>query len=674
MQLRAVALYNARGEVRLVPFRLGALNVVTGESQTGKSALLTIIEYCLGRDHLLVPIGPITDTVVWYGALWDLGGNARAFVARPAPADGKASTQQAMLEFGGPELEPRPFDRLEVNTDSTSLREQLGRRIGIEENLHLPAAGSLRQPLEANLGHAALLCLQGQSEIANPAQLFHRQGERGLDDALRDTIPYFLGAVPRDQALKLAQLRDAKRDLARAVAALRAAELTADTIDVQLAALLAEARAVGLTDARGPKSSAEMISLLTAARHAPPPAEPALPDVAAQDRQRALQDERDTALKVLQRILEERALLLDLRSGEREYVDALALQAGRLTSLQLLDIDLRLDGDATPQLDPDSQDTLRSSATHEGASGRCPACGHELDEPDVTPVQLRDHLEQLKAQLRDLSTAKPAQRDALEQLERAAAEARDRLAAAEAALGGLAAASAVTAPTTGGYRDFTRGRIDAVLCRVTAAEDTELQRLRLAQQRAVATVQLLEAELDDDDAREQLTSRLLSVGRDMTAYADFLQLEHRGPSVRIDLAKLTVVTDIESGPAPLFRIGSAANWIGYHLITHLALHRYFVRQHRPVPRLLVLDQPTQAYYPSEVTRSTGVAASDADQLAVRRLFELMRDVVAELAPELQVIVCDHANLPEGWFQGAVTHDWRGGQKLIPPEWLLPDVG
>jgi hypothetical protein len=670
MQLREVALYNARGDVRLVPFRLGALNVVTGESQTGKSALLTIIEYCLGRDHLLVPIGPITDTVVWYGALWDLGGNARAFVARPAPADGKASTQQAMLEFGGPELEPLPFDRLEVNTDSTSLREQLGRRIGIEENLQLPAAGSLRQPLEANLGHAALLCLQGQSEIANPNQLFHRQGERGLDDALRDTIPYFLGAVPRDQALKRAQLRDAKRALARAVAAVRAAELTAGTIDVQLTALLAEARAVGLTDALQPESRAEMITVLTAARHAPPPAEPALPDVAAQDRRRALQDERDAALATLQRILDERALLLDQRSGERDYVDALALQAGRLTSLQLLDID----GDDMPQPDMDSGGASPSSEALGEPSGSCPACGHTLTEADATPMQLRGHLEHLQAQLQDLSTARPAQRDALERLEGAAAEARDRLAAAEAALSGMAAGSAVTAPTTGGNRDFTRGRIDAVLSRTAAAEDTELQRLRLAEERAAATVQMLEAELSDDDAREQLTSRLLAVGRDMTAYADLLQLEHRGPSVRIDLAKLTVVTDIESGPAPLFRIGSAENWIGYHLITHLALHRHFVRQNRPVPRLLVLDQPTQAYYPSEVTRSSGVAANDADRRAVRRLFELMRDVVADLAPELQVIVCDHANLPEEWFQDAVAHDWRGGHKLIPPDWLVPDGG
>ena len=82
----------------------------------------------------------------------------------------------------------------------------------------------------------------------------------------------------------------------------------------------------------------------------------------------------------------------------------------------------------------------------------------------------------------------------------------------------------------------------------------------------------------------------------------------------------------------------------------------------------MLDQPTRAYYPSEVEKRDGVPNDNDDRAAVRRLFELMRDVAAELASDLQIIVCDHANLPEGWFQGAVRHDWRG-DALIPQQWL-----
>jgi len=51
------------------------------------------------------------------------------------------------------------------------------------------------------------------------------------------------------------------------------------------------------------------------------------------------------------------------------------------------------------------------------------------------------------------------------------------------------------------------------------------------------------------------------------------------------------------------------------------------------------------------------------------MYELMRDVAEELAPEFQIIVCDYANLPEDWFQAAVQHNWREGRKLIPQEWI-----
>jgi len=83
----------------------------------------------------------------------------------------------------------------------------------------------------------------------------------------------------------------------------------------------------------------------------------------------------------------------------------------------------------------------------------------------------------------------------------------------------------------------------------------------------------------------------------------------------------------------------------------------------------MLDQPTQAYYPSDVEQATGVPASDADRQAVQRLYELMRDVADELSPSMQIIACDHANLPESWFQEAVIANWRDGEKLIPQSWL-----
>jgi hypothetical protein len=46
------------------------------------------------------------------------------------------------------------------------------------------------------------------------------------------------------------------------------------------------------------------------------------------------------------------------------------------------------------------------------------------------------------------------------------------------------------------------------------------------------------------------------------------------------------------------------------------------------------------------------------------MFELMHEVVTELVPTVQIIVCDHANLPDQRFQDAVRHNWRDGEALL----------
>ena len=83
----------------------------------------------------------------------------------------------------------------------------------------------------------------------------------------------------------------------------------------------------------------------------------------------------------------------------------------------------------------------------------------------------------------------------------------------------------------------------------------------------------------------------------------------------------------------------------------------------------MLDQPSQAYYPSEASQRSGIPESDTDRQAVLAMFALLRDVVTNLAPEMQIIVSDHANLSDPWFAEAVTHNWRDGAKLIPASWL-----
>ena len=115
------------------------------------------------------------------------------------------------------------------------------------------------------------------------------------------------------------------------------------------------------------------------------------------------------------------------------------------------------------------------------------------------------------------------------------------------------------------------------------------------------------------------------------------------------------------------RMGSGQNHLGCHVIAHLAhlahlaLHDWFVRHDRPVPGILILDQPSQVYFPEDQAVDRSIEdLEDTDRSAVIRLFELLRDVAAELAPGLQIIVTEHADIEQDWYQDAVVERWRGG--------------
>ncbi len=160
------------------------------------------------------------------------------------------------------------------------------------------------------------------------------------------------------------------------------------------------------------------------------------------------------------------------------------------------------------------------------------------------------------------------------------------------------------------------------------------------------------------------------VGRDLTGYATQLGLEHGENPLRLDLKHLTVVADTDAGPLSLAQMGSGENWVGYHVAAHLSLHKLFRRRVRPVPGLLMLDQPSQAHYPPERDDGGRIdGLPDEDQTAVRQLFQLLHHYCAELAPEMQIIVADHVELLDDWFRGSITERWRDGIALVPQYWL-----
>ena len=50
------------------------------------------------------------------------------------------------------------------------------------------------------------------------------------------------------------------------------------------------------------------------------------------------------------------------------------------------------------------------------------------------------------------------------------------------------------------------------------------------------------------------------------------------------------------------------------------------------------------------------------------MYRLAYDVVQQLGGDFQIIITDHANIDQEWFQESIIERWREGQALIPNEW------
>ena len=98
---------------------------------------------------------------------------------------------------------------------------------------------------------------------------------------------------------------------------------------------------------------------------------------------------------------------------------------------------------------------------------------------------------------------------------------------------------------------------------------------------------------------------------------------------------------------------------------------FFIERLAPVPQFLMLDQPSQVWFPAEVAKVTGQSApaKDADLAAVKRVYEFLIQVAkGPHAP--QIIVSDHARLEDRAFKSATIEDWHDNEGLVPSSWQL----
>jgi hypothetical protein len=635
-----------------VPFAMNALNVISGVSRTGKSAVIPIIDYCLGAEVCSIPVNTIRDRCGWFGIVVKTE-RGEMLLARREP--GAQRTTGDMYVLNGDAVEPP--ERIDSKNSSVdAVKRSLDELAGLSQLEFEPERPGSPFKGRPSFRDLVAFTFQPQNIVANQNILFFKADTHEHREKLRTVFPYVLGAISPDILAKQHELTQLRRDLSRMereLASLR--EVSARWV-AEIRAWSSQARELGLipltVDINSPTS--RLIDELRGAtrgneqevRITTDSVESSISELVALQRE---ESERATVIAQARRRLSE---MEQLRATAAQYKDQLGVQRDRLKVAEWLG-----------QIHTEDQS--------------CPICGQLMQDEQHTLQPLLNTLSELERAAGEGSGIPAA-------FDRELQRVRNELRAATEQLDGVR--HRIHALTR--VSEAAKARQDATLqaSRFVGRLEQALEHYeRLGSDDGVAAevanlrerVRELEAEVREGDIQRRTGLALKHVSGLIQKVMPALDAERPDDPVSLSVTDLTVRVAGRDREDALWEIGSGSNWLSYHLAVSLGLQQFFLElRNSPVPSFLVLDQPSQVYFPKQLSpaqsQGDAVPYGDEDVEAVRKIFTALASAVRNTGGRLQIIVLDHATHTV-WGDVEplnVAAEWRGGAKLVPEEWAV----
>ncbi|WP_366185842.1 DUF3732 domain-containing protein [Flavobacterium ovatum] len=97
--INKIVLWLKNGKIREIEFKPNKVNLITGGSHTGKSAILEIVDYCFFSSKSRISEDTINENILWYGI--NISVNDKNYtIARESLSEGKVSNNYYFSSFG----------------------------------------------------------------------------------------------------------------------------------------------------------------------------------------------------------------------------------------------------------------------------------------------------------------------------------------------------------------------------------------------------------------------------------------------------------------------------------------------------------------------------------------------------------------------------------------------
>jgi len=628
MQIKSVILYNDSDETRQLNFELGRVNLITGDSDTGKSALIPIIDYCLGNSEFEVPEGIIKEKVSWYAVLYQVG-NMQTFIAKPKPKHGNREHNAVFIVNERINI-PDKKD-LGINSNDDDIRDRLSELL--RQSLTLPTLNYAKaKKLKVTIEYARFYLFQKIKVLVNDEILFDKQQQDYK--TIKETLPYFLGAVNENELESQENCAEISRTLNKNKEWLKKHKSNRERYQNRTTNFFVQAQRLGLIE-RGLLtkniSVDEMVAMLKNVCNWQSPESASVPvdDFEPQLRERLEQFEKERNEKRHELSLVESYINAVNGYTREAHEHQMMLQSINLFKDDLLSTNCPLCGSTLKQYIP-------SISSMQGALGHL---SDNLKFTNRDELELNSHIKKLKQEISSMEKTIAEIRIELTKIAQAQKVRRDFFKRLEIEHGAIR-------EFIGGFKEFLEGNQEI------AVESEEKERVNSLE------LQYKNCSSQLGELKDILSHKLSSLNKKISQFASEINLSYQGNYLlNLETLEITMTDERHTRPISMKSMGGGLNTFGCHLITLLALHKHFIDEKSPVPNFLIFDQPIQGY------RSVNSGNYDAEKIS--KMIELILHVCQNTG--LQVILIEREQLPQENLYQVELH-WTAERALIPDSW------
>lgn len=631
--IKQIAVFSNTGSKRFVPFKDG-LNIITGDSKTGKSALIEIIDYCLFSSRSSIPVGKITDFAELFVVVYKVN-EFYIVIGRPAPNTGNMKSAYLKIETDYKTIEDIKYDYFNnislkpiKNDVQNDFEELLGLSLkNLESDYESFGKLSIRDSVS--------FLFQHQNLIANKHALFYRFDDLTKRKRVIQALPVLLGVADSEYYQLVKLIKETERKiLAEEKVLERIQQKTSNQIDNIREHIQTYYTMLDITLEEG--LSLRELKKIGLNLPIPP---------------KILTDQTKSFTKVAQ--LENEREVLYVEKNEIEN----AISSLLSNSDDSLDYAKHLRQTKAKQNYNTSIDELA-----------CPLCDNSVSHITENIVKLNESKNKLIEELTKVNTFSKDSTQIIEKFRLDKKALTEKIKSISNNIEILTKEN-VDIETIKGKREsiiHQKGVLETTIKHLLESNDLSKFNSDLVSLRKQLTL-YNEEFLKYKDLKQFKSETELFIKEQMDRIASKLDFEKELKPIdfHFNIDDFSFYHKHKSEKIRLDEMGSGANWLACHLSLFLSfLHLSCSNSKSIIPSFLMIDQPSQVYFPrtakkTELNDSEDEAKYDENIERVKDIFKVLSEeielIYSKTKIKPQIIVLEHAN--DDAFKKFIIKDW-----------------